>query len=187
MHLCDLEEAVVALDELRGLVGTKRLSQANSSVVQTHPDARIDELATSLVIVGIEGELDQFHIGLNQSGVFQFPELPGVPQPGCDRTIGFRLQIGIFQPSLQVASALLDRGVQSSELIEALAEDELTLSGLTGIGEPAVVAREQFRVRMKRRLCAREIGVAQLLGLLFDLGRRLGVHVADAELEPGRT
>ena len=34
---------------------------------------------------------------------------------------------------------------------------------------------------MKRRLCAREIGVAQLLGLLFDLSRRLGVHVADAE------
>ncbi len=54
----------------------------------------------------------------------------------------------------QVAPAVLDQGVQSSELVEALAEDQLAVYGLAGTGEPAVVAGEEFCVSMKRGLRA---------------------------------
>ena len=83
----------------------------------------------------------QLRIGLDQAGVFELAELPGMSQPGGDGGRGLRLQLGIFEPALQVGTSLLHQRMQPAELVEGLAVDAFALrAGL--FDEFAVVARE---------------------------------------------
>ena len=77
----------------------------------------------------IEGQLEQFDVVLDQAGVFEFAQLPGVSEPGGDVSLYFRFEFRIIQASLEVFATLFGQRMQPVQLIERGAVNTLAFSG----------------------------------------------------------
>ncbi len=172
----NVKAGIVLANEFGRVVRPIVAGQLHRTGLQIQPHARFYEFLARPVVVRIERQLQQFGVGLYQAGVLEFAQLPGMAEPSPNIGLRLRLEFRGFQPVVQVLAALFAQRMQPVELVERRAVDPLPFGHLQFVLRVDLRAIEQTGQSVKRILCARQVGVAKLLGLLLDLPRRFGVE-----------
>src|SRR6185369_4829921 len=98
-----------------------------------------------------KGELKEFYVFLDEAGLPELAQLPGVPKPGGDGGVGFRREVRVVEALLQIGAPLANERVQPAELIERLTIDCFPARGRQFL---AVSGIEELRVMPQRHLSA---------------------------------
>ena len=125
-----METGIVFANVPGGVVGAIVAGQLHRAGLEIQPHARFDEFLARPVVLRIEGELQQLSVGLNQPGILEFAQLPGVAQPGRDVGFGLGLEFRIVEPGLQILAALFAERLQTVELIQRRAVNPFPLGRL---------------------------------------------------------
>jgi hypothetical protein len=124
--------------------------------------------------------LQEFDVRLHEPDVLQLAQLPRVPEPGGDVGFNFRLEFRVIEPVLQILPSLFTKRLQAVQLVQRGAVDLLAFGGFQLILGTDLRAIEKAGQRVERVLCAGQVGVAELLGLLFHLPGGFGIKCSQA-------
>src|SRR6266498_1924755 len=78
----DMKARVIFANEFRGLIRPIISRELDRPGLEVQPDAGFNEFFAGPIVMRIKGELKEFDIVLDEAGVFEFAQLPGVSEPG---------------------------------------------------------------------------------------------------------